>query len=219
MRVLSVVTLEERQRWKSEGHPLNRDGVVIEDIERGSDLKERLLKSQLPDLLVVEEGLLPGRAEHFLSDLRGIAAWKEVPTIILQDASFEGEKFSMPGLFLLTKPASADAYEEIAKRLNLQAPRRYPRRKVMAACAIIAVGKRIECMIRDISISGCKIDYDGELKAGAMLQIAFALKMGYNTVFIKSTAKVVREIKGGYGLAFTTMEPQNRSVIASYIKG
>ncbi len=77
----------------------------------------------------------------------------------------------------------------------------------MAPCAIIAVGKRWTAG-SDISVCGCKIDYDGEMNVGGMVQIGFSLKFAYKTVFVKATAKVVRGIKGGYGLSFLTIEPR-----------
>jgi DNA-binding response OmpR family regulator len=218
MLIYSVVTSDERQSWKNGGHPLNRHGVVVEEFVPGSDLKERLLKTGIPELLVLDESLLASEAIDFLHDLTGIKAWEQVPVIVLSDSS-EAPVKNRAGLSFLQKPVNASAYEELIKTLNLLTPRRYPRRNVMAPCALIAIGKRVDCRIRDISISGCKIDLEGGLKTGSMVQIAFSLKFELKSIIIKTTAKVVREIKGGYGLAFTTMDTQSRSIINSYIKG
>jgi hypothetical protein len=219
MLIYAIVTADQRQSWKNEGHPFNRGDIVVREFDPGGDLKERMLKEDMPKLLVLEEDRFDeAGAKAFLMDLRGIKAWCGVPALVLLKADQDLEK-NEAGVFFLRKPVEVSAFEEIIKAGNFVIPRRYARRDVKAPCAIVAVGKRVDCMMRDISVSGCKIDYAGELKVGSMVQLGFSLKFGYKSVFIKAIAKIVREIKGGYGLAFSTMDPQSRSVIMSYIKG
>lgn len=218
MLIYSIVAPEERNSWKTEGHPFNRADLLVMEFVPGTDLKERLIRSEKPGLLVLDEACFGGEASSFLRDLRDIRAWEAVHTVILLGSHQAAQK-DEAGLTFLRKPVGAEAYETLVKTTNIVPPRRYPRRDVMAPCAIIAVGKRVDCRIRDISVCGCKIDYDGEMNVGGMVQIGFSLKFAYKTVFVKATAKVVRGIKGGYGLSFLTMEPQSRSVIAAYVKG
>jgi len=218
MLVYAVVTPEEKAVWNAKGHPMGRKDVEVMEFPTGGDLKERLLKKQLPGLLILDDACFGGEASGFLADLREVKAWASVPALILLGAHREAPP-AIPGVTFLKKPAAPSTFEEIIKPMNLVTPRRYPRKEVMAKCAIISVGKRLECVMRDISLCGCRIDYGGTLGLGGMVQMGFSLKFGYRSFFIKTTAKVVREIRGGYGLTFLTMEPQSRSVIASYVKG
>ncbi len=218
MLIYSIVSAEERNSWKTEGHPFNRADVAVTEFAPGTDLKERLIRSEKPGLLVLDEACFGGEAGSFLLDLREIRAWEGVQTVILLGQHQPAPKGG-PCLSFLRKPVGAEAYETFIKTTNIVTPRRYPRRDVMSPCAIIAVGKRVDCRIRDISVCGCKIDYDGDMQVGGMVQIGFSLKFAYKTIFVKATAKVVRGIKGGYGLSFLTMDPQSRSVIAAYVKG
>lgn len=218
MLVYAVVTSEERQRWKTEGHPFDRADVEVTEFPPGIDIKERLLSTGKPDLLVLDDACFGGEAVSFLNEVREGGSWETVHAVVLL-GSHQPEGRNETLLSFIRKPTGPEAFEQAMKAGSVMPARRYPRREVTTRCSLIAVGKRIECHMRDISVCGCRIDYEGELAAGGMVQMSFSLKYSYKTIFVKATAKVIRGIAGGYGLAFISMEPQSRSVIAAYVKG
>lgn len=218
MLVYAVVTSEERERWKTEGHPFDRADVEVMDFPPGIDIRERLLNSEKPRLLVIDDACFGGEAISFINEVREGGSWETVHAVILL-SPHQQEARNETLLSFIRKPTEPEAFEQVIKAGNVMSARRYPRREVMTKCSLIAVGKRVECRMRDVSVCGCRIDYEGELAIGGMVQMSFSLKYSFKTMFIKATAKVVRGIAGGYGLAFISMEPQSRSVIAAYVKG
>lgn len=218
MLVYAVVTSEEREGWKTEGHPFDRTDVEVKEFVPGLDIKERLLASGKPNLLVLDDACFGGEAVSFLNEVREGGSWEAVHAVVLLGPHQpEGRNETL--LSFIRKPTGPEAFEQAVKAGSVMPARRYPRREITTKCSLIAVGKRVECSMRDISVCGCRIDYDGNMDIGGMVQMSFSLKFSFKTMFIKATAKVMRGIPGGYGLAFISMEPQSRSVIAAYVKG
>ena len=84
---------------------------------------------------------------------------------------------------------------------------------------MVYLAKQIDCKIKDISLNGCRIEYEGELKIGSIVQLAFGISIGSKGFVIRTTAKVVRMIQKGYGLNFMTMESYDRNLLSSFIRG
>ncbi|GEM_PF-1613244 len=219
MKLFAVVSEQEKNNWCKPGHPFNRSDIKIVYFLGGYDLKERLLKSGLPDILIVEDSLLFQKPEEFLWDLREIKSWEKVQTVLIYAKSETYSGAKQPNTHYFTMPVSPAQYEEVIKSIGKVVSRRYPRKEINAPCKLVYFAKSIDCTIRDLSLSGCRIDYDGELKTGTVVQLAFGINLGTKRFVIKTTAKIVRSVKNEYGLNFLSMESNDRNLLSSFIRG
>ncbi|NMB99488.1 MAG: PilZ domain-containing protein [Thermoanaerobaculaceae bacterium] len=219
MKVFAVIGEEEKQNWQKSGHPFSRSDIQITFFSEGYDLKERLLKSGLPDILALEEDLIFQKIEDFVWDLREIKSWEKVQTVLIYSKSDIPSGAKQPNVHYFKKPVSASQYEEVIKSIGKVVSRRYPRKEINAPCSFVHLAKKIDCKIKDISLCGCRIEYDGELKIGSIIQLAFGVNIGTKGFVIRTTAKVVRIIQKGYGLSFLTMDGNDRNLLNSFIRG
>ena len=219
MKVFAVIGEEEKQNWQKSGHPLSRGDIQIVYFSEGYDLKERLLKSGLPDILVLEDTLVFQKVEDFVWDLREIKSWEKVQTVLIYSKSDIPLGVKQPNVHYFKKPISTSQYEEVIKSIGKVVSRRYPRKEINAPCSFVFLAKKIDCKIKDISLCGCRIEYDGELKIGSIIQLAFGINIGTKGFIIRTTAKVVRSIQKGYGLSFLTMDSNDRNLLNSFIRG
>lgn len=220
MKVFAVISDEEKNNWNQKGHPFNRADIQINFFSQGYDLKERLLKSGLPDILVIEDILLSQqKLEDFLWDIREIKSWENVQTVLIYSKTEIPTGTKQPNTHYFKKPVTPEQYEDVIKSIGKVVSRRYPRKEINAPCTLVYLSKPIHCKIRDISLCGCRIEYDGELKIGTIVQIAFGITVGTKGFVVRATAKIVRMIQKGYGLSFLTMESQDRNLLNSFIRG
>lgn len=219
MKVFAVIGEEERQNWQQPGHPFCRNDVHIVYFSQGYDLKERLLKSGLPDILVLEDTLVFQKVEDFVWDLREIKSWEKVQTVLIYSKSDIPSGAKQPNVHYLKKPISPSQWDEVIKSIGKIVSRRYPRKEINAPCSFVYFAKKIDCKIKDVSLCGCRIEYDGELKIGSNIQLAFGITIGSKGFVIRATAKVVRIIQNGYGLSFLSMESYDRNLLNSFIRG
>lgn len=218
MLVFAVVSQEEIERWKDGHHPFSRGDVRIVTFEGGYDLKERLLKSGLPDMLILEDAILPYSPDSFIWDLREIKSWEKVQSVIIHSRS-EIPTTKQPNTHHFKTPVLPSYYEEAIKSIGKIVSRRYPRKEVNLPCSILLLGKRYDCKIKDVSLCGCRIEFEGVLKIGTIIPIAFGISIGNKGYVLKVSGKVVREMKDGYGLSFITMDGNDRNLLQAFIRG
>lgn len=219
MKVFAVIDEEEKKSWQQTVHPFNRNDIQILFFSEGYDLKERLLKSGLPDILILKDNMVFEKLEDFLWDLREIKSWEKVQTVLIYSKSEIPSGTRQPNVHYLTSPIACEEYEQVIKSIGKVVSRRYPRKEVNAPCSFVYSAKKWDCKIKDLSLCGCRIEYDGEIKIGSIVQLAFGIKIGAKAFVIKTTAKVVRRIQNGYGLSFLTMESNDRNLLNSFIRG
>lgn len=216
--MFALISDEELSKWKCSQHPFLRSDVDLKFFEPGYDLKERLIKSGLPDILVLEEKLLFQKAEDFLWDLREIKAWEKVQVILIEKEGVE-PSIKQPNVYYFKGSPNLEDYQNVIKSIGKIVSRRYPRKAVNCLASIFYMAKRIECRVKDLSLCGCRIEYSGKLPIGSIIPITFGVMLGKKGYVVKATAKVVREIKDGYGLNFISMESEDRNILNLFLRG
>ena len=145
MKVFAVIDEEEKKSWQQTAHPFNRDDIQILFFSEGYDLKERLLKSGLPDILILKDNMVFEKLEDFLWDLREIKSWEKVQTVLIYSKSEIPSGTRQPNVHYIKSPTACEEYEQVIKSIGKVVSRRYPRKEVNAPCSLLYSAKNLDC--------------------------------------------------------------------------
>lgn len=220
MRVLAVVSenLEEAQHCGYGVGLLARGDIVCERLHPEDTLVDRLVLREPPDLLMLDGDLSGFHALHVMRTLRKFQAYMLTPIFFFSSADRAEEARSSGATCSFRKPVAGKDLEEALLRHVKPIVRKAPRKGLKGPCVVTKGGLKLEGRITDISILGAQVVVMDKLPIGALVQLAFALILQKTPHVIRVQGRVVREVPGGYGLAFSALDQQARSLITAYAK-
>jgi CheY-like chemotaxis protein len=220
VRVLAVVSenLEEAQNSGFGVGLLARGDIACERLQPEETLVDRLVLREPPDLLMLDADLPGFHALHVMRTLRRFQAYMLTPIFLSASADLAEEGRVAGATCVFRKPVAIKDLDEALARHVKPIARKAPRKGLKGPCVVTKGGLKIEGRISDISILGAQIVVMDKLPVGALVQLAFALVLQKTPHVIRVQGRVVREVPGGYGLAFSALDQQARSLITAYAK-
>jgi CheY-like chemotaxis protein len=220
MRVVAVVSSnpEEAQRCGFGVGLLARGDIACERLQPEETLVDRLVLREPPDLLMLDADLPGFNALHMMRTLRRFQAYMLTPIFLFASAELTDDGRNSGATCVFRKPVALKDVEEALARHVKPMARKAPRKGLKGPCVVTKGGLKIEGRITDISILGAQIVVMDKLPQGALVHLAFALMLQKTPHVIRVQGRVVREVPGGYGLAFSALDQQARSLITAYAK-
>lgn len=220
MKMIALVSSDERE--------CSRCGVHVGVLARGevscrcerpdADAVDRLALLPAPDLLLVDADVPGFPVLHFLRTLRRFSAYMLTPIFVVSERDWSDEARAAGATVFLRKPVSEAELEEAVSKFVRPSVRKAPRKGLRSPCVVTKGGLKIEGRLCDVSLSGAQVALAERLPVGSMIHLGFAVVLQRNPHIIKCNARVVREIPGGYGLAFCQLDPSSRSLLNAYSK-
>ncbi len=197
---------------------LARTDIRCERVHPEDTLVDRIVLNPPPDLLLLDADLPGFHAFKAVKALRNFQAFMLTPIFVASGADRTEEARVAGATQFFRKPVEGKELEEALARHVKPVLRKAPRKILKGPCVVSKGGLKIEGRISDVSILGAQVSLANKLPLGAMVQLGFALLMMRTPHVIRVNARVVREIPGGYGLAFSALDQETRSLIAAYAK-
>ena len=221
MNVAAVVSanLDEAKKCGVGLGLLARADIVCERVEPADTLVDRLFLAPPPDLLLLDADLPGFFPLPAVKALRRLPSFMLTPIFVCSEIDREEEAKSAGVTQFLKKPVSEVALDEALARHVKPILRKAPRKGLKGPCIVSKGGVKLEGRISDVSILGAQVSVKDRLAVGAMVQLGFAIMMQKTPHVMRVNARVVREIPGGYGLAFSALDQEMRSLISAYAKG
>jgi CheY-like chemotaxis protein len=91
--------------------------------------------------------------------------------------------------------------------------RKAERKSYETPCLLSAASSKVKGILRDISITGAKITVQAELRANSMATLILGVPGTVPLKIVQFKARVVRRTLDGYGITFTEMDPDARSLV------
>jgi len=215
--VISASSAEAQQCGVGVGI-LARTDIRCERVHPEDTLVDRLVLQAAPDLLLLDADLPGFHAFQAVKALRGFQAFMLLPIFIVSGLDRAEEAKVAGATQFFKKPVDGREMEEALARHIKPVLRKAPRKGLKGPCVVSKGGLKLEGRISDVSILGAQVSVADKLPLGAMVQLGFALLMMRTPHVIRVNARVVREVPGGYGLAFSALDQQTRGLIAAYAK-
>ena len=183
-----------------------------------ADLVDRLAVLPAPDLLLLDADLPGFPALHAIKTLRRFTGYMLTPVFVVSERDWSAEAKAAGATAFLRKPVNELELEEAVSKYVKPAVRKAPRKGLRSPCVVTKGGLKIEGRLCDVSLSGAQVALTERLPVGSMIHLGFAVVLQKNPHIIKCNARVVREVPGGYGLAFCQLDPSSRSLLNAYAK-
>lgn len=183
-----------------------------------AQIVERLAVQEPPDLLIVDVDTPGFPALHTIRSLRKFSAYMLVPIFAVSERDWSAEAKTAGASHFLKKPIHPQEMEEAVAKFVKPVTRKAPRKGLRGPCVVSKGGVKIEGRICDVSIGGAQVTLPDKLPLGAMVRLGFALVLQKNPHIIQCNARVVREVPGGYGLAFCQLDVTARSLLQAFAK-
>jgi len=184
----------------------------------GQDFVDNLVIEGPPDLLVLDADTPDFPAMHTVRALRRLPSFMLVPIFVISDRDWSAEARVAGATHFLKKPVETRELEEAVGKYVKPVVRKAQRKGLKGPCVISKGGVKMEGRVCDVSVGGAQVSLQDKLPLGAMVRLGFALVLQRNPHVIHCNARVVREVAGGYGLAFLQMDVQSRSLLTAYLK-
>lgn len=220
MRIVVVVSANsaEAQQCGIGVGILARTDIRCERVHPEDTLVDRLVLQAAPDLLLLDADLPCFHAFQAVKALRGFQAFMLLPIFVVSGVDRTEEARAAGATQFFKKPVDEREMEEALARHVRPVLRKAPRKGLKGPCVVSKGGVKLEGRISDVSILGAQVSVADRLPLGAMVQLGFALLMMRTPHVIRVNARVVRQVPGGYGLAFSALDQQTRGLIAAYAK-
>lgn len=220
MRVVAIVSPnpEEAQKCAVGVGILSRGDIRCERIQPEAELVDQLVLREPPDLLLLDADLPEYDPFQTIRTLRRFQSFMLTPIFVC--ASPDGaEQARLAGATLfLRKPVPMKDMEEALARHVKPVLRKAPRKSLRGPCVVSKGGRKLEGRISDVSVLGAQVTMNDKIPLGTLVQLGFALMVQHSPHVIRVNARVVREVPGGYGLAFSALDQEARSLISAYAK-
>lgn len=197
---------------------LARTDIRCERVHPEQTLVDRLVLQAAPDLLLLDADLPGFHAFQVVKGLRGFQAFMLVPIFVVSGLDRAEEARAAGATQFFKKPVDGREMEEALARYVKPVLRKAQRKSLKGPCVVSKGGLKLEGRISDVSILGAQVSVTNKLPLGAMVQLGFALLLMKTPRVIRVNARVVREVPGGYGLAFSALDQETRSLIAAYAR-
>jgi CheY-like chemotaxis protein len=220
MQMIAVVSGEERDctRCGVKAGVLARGDVACRCERPDADLVDRLAVLPAPDLLLFDADLPGFPALHAVKTLRRFTGYMLTPIFVVSERDWSAEARAAGATVFLKKPVDLVELEEAVSKFVKPAVRKAPRKGLRSPCVVTKGGLKIEGRLCDVSLSGAQVALAERLPVGSMIHLGFAVILQKSPHIIKCNARVVREVPGGYGLAFCQLDPSSRSLLNAYSK-
>jgi CheY-like chemotaxis protein len=220
MKVLAVVSgnPEEARNCGLGLGPLAREDATCERVQPTETLVDRLVLQRIPELLVLDADLEGFQAFQTVKTLRTFSAFMLLPIFVFSSKDRSQEAQAAGATQFLAKPVQIKDLEEALARHVKPLQRKAPRKSLKGPCVVTKGGLKLEARIADVSVGGAQVEVANPIPLGAMVQVGFALMIQSVPQVVRINARVVRQVPGGYGVAFSALDQQTRSLIAAYAR-
>ncbi len=220
MRVVAVASVNP-QEARAIGLGLGllaRADLRVEHVQPEETLVDRLVLQDPPDLLLLDADM--ARFQPFLAikALRRFSAFMLLPIFVVSEVDRAEDARTAGATRFFRKPVQEKDLEDALARYVKPVLRKAPRKGLRGPCVVSKGGLKYEGRISDVSILGAQVVVSDRIPVGTMIQLGFALIMQKTPHVIRVNARVVREVPGGYGLAFSALDQQARGLIAAFAK-
>ncbi len=220
IKVFAIVpgTSLEGTPFGTGGGVLARSDIRCVCISPEHELAGRLAAMEPPDLLVLDMDTPGFSALHTVRALRNFPSYTRLPIFVVSDRDHGAEAKAAGATHFLMKPiAPAEMEYALGKFVN-SIVRKASRRGLRGLCAVSKSGVKVQGRMRDISLGGAQVAVSERLPMGAMVKIGFAVIIQNTPHVIQCNARVVREVPGGYGLAFCQLDVASRGLLRALEK-
>jgi DNA-binding response OmpR family regulator len=220
MRIIAVAANnpETHRACGLQAGVLARSEVRCHVKDPGPDFVDNLVIEGPPDLLLIDADTPDFPAMHTIRALRRLPSFMLAPIFVLSSRDWSAEARAAGATLFLQKPVEPHALDEAIGKHVKPVVRKAPRKGLKGPCVVSKGGVKMEGRVCDVSVSGAQVSLQGKLPIGAMVRLGFALVVQRNPHVIHCNARVVREVPGGYGLAFLQLDVQSRSMLMAYLK-
>jgi CheY-like chemotaxis protein len=220
MRVIAVLP-EATTDWNACGlgvGVLARKEIDCLRVPPSHGLVDQLVVGDPPDLVMLDADTPAFAALHAVRSLRRFSNFMLTPIFVVSERDWSNEAKAAGATAFFKKPIDVTEMEEAVAKHVRPVTRKAPRRGIRGPCVVSKGGVKYEGRICDVSVNGAQVSVNGQLPLGAMVHLGFAVVIQKNPHIIKCNARVVREVPGGYGLAFCALDVSSRSLLVAYSK-
>lgn len=217
MAVLFLLSQPERDLLQGNSLALARREFGVKFLSGAADLSAAFTEGPA-SLLFLDADLPDFRDLNILASLQRIPGWEKVPILVCASGDLAAEAKRSGAADFLSKPLVPEKVFERMAAMMSSPLRKYPRKVVTGPCLVLAAGRRLEAKLIDVSISGIRTKLDAPLSTGALVQLSFGIPAGQRDHIVRCKGKVARAIAGGYGFAFSSMDPNDRAVLYSFTR-
>jgi CheY-like chemotaxis protein len=197
---------------------LARKEIDCRCLQPDHDLVDQLVVGEPPDLVMLDADTPAFAALHAVRSLRRFSNFMLVPIFVLSERDWAKEAKAAGATAFFKKPIEVTEMEDAVAKHVRPVVRKALRRGIRGPCVVSKGGVKYEGRICDVSVNGAQVLITGKLPLGAMVHLGFAVVIQKNPHIIKCNARVVREVPGGYGLAFCALDVSSRSLLVAYSK-
>ncbi|MGC8762081.1 MAG: PilZ domain-containing protein [Acidobacteriota bacterium] len=203
----------------------------------GSDLEaiQAVYIEGMPQVLVVDLDLESVIGLEFIRTFKTQGGFEGLPVFVVSSADRRMEAYDAQAAVCLVRPVLAGRFLEALKAFcaSAAAPeappakapppkfegpetRRASRKPLQTACIVATAGQKLKGLLKDISLSGARIEVNGKLEQGDLITLIIGVPGTVPLKVVEFKARVVRQTGQGYGLAFRQMDPDTRTFVQAY---
>lgn len=197
---------------------LARSDIRCVCIAPEAELAGRLAAMEAPDLLILDMDIPGFNALHVVRGLRNFVSYMSLPIFVVSGRDCGTEAKAAGATHFFTKPVVTAEMEYAFGKYVKSAVRKAARKRLRGLCAVSKSGVKVQGRMRDISLGGAQVATSDRLPVGAMVKLGFAVILQNDPHIIRCNARVVREVAGGYGLAFCQLDGPSRSLLQAIEK-
>jgi CheY-like chemotaxis protein len=195
---------------------LARSDVEVRCVLPGPHFLDDLLVQRAPDLLLLDADLPNFGAFHAVTALRSWPSHMLTPVFVVSQRDRRQDARASGASAFLLKPVRPDLMEEAVGKYVRPLVRKAARRPLRGPCTVATDEALISGQVHDVSVTGAQVWLPNPLPRGRMVQLGFVVPRPQRPIFVRCDARVVREDRNGYGLAFRALDAESRAALAAY---
>jgi DNA-binding response OmpR family regulator len=216
MRIAAVVQEPEKSFLRTGSHALSRREVELEILSADEGLVDRFVLQHQPDLVIMDADLPRYSAFNVAQTLRRFSQFQELPIYILSSKDRENDAELAGASIFLAKPVDTAALDAALAKHITSKLRKAARKQIKSPCVVSTGGKKLEGRVLDVSVNGVRVALKESMSPGMLVRLGFAVLLGRDTHIVHCTARIVRRIPEGYGMAFCSLDPKSRGLLHMY---